>query len=237
LRGRFGAGLRATIGDHELGKLSFFGGRGGMRLGSYHRVRRELALEPFWRLELGRYVLIGVASPLIALPVYEPETLPEERPEWERLRREHLAEVRDAFAALRSGQRVLLFCHDPTALPFLWREEAVRARLSQLEQTLIGHLHSSLVFWKSRLLAGMPAIRFLGNSARRLTTSLREARFWKFFRVRLCPALAGIELLDDGGFLVLELDSDADKPVQFHRRPLPRLRREARRAAQRPMSE
>lgn len=215
LRGKFGAGFRATIGDHELGKLSFFGDRGGMRLASYHRTRQDLALEPLWQFEVGRYVLMGVASPLIALPAFEPDTLPAERPEWERLRGEHLAEIRRAFEALKPAHRVLLFCHDPTALPFLWREEAVRSRLPQIEQTVIGHLHSNLLFWKSRLLAGMPPIRFLGHSARRMSTALRAAKTWRFFRVRLCPALAGIQLLNDGGYFVVALDPDAARPPQF----------------------
>ena len=173
-----------------------FGARGGMRLASWRRARQDLGLQPFWRLEIGRYVLLGVVSSLVALPVFDAEMLPAERPEWERLRAEHLAEIRRAFAALQPDQRVLLFCHDPTALPFLWREEAVRAKLPQIEQTIIGHLHSNLVLWKSRLLAGMPPIRFLGHTVQRLSTALSQARYWRPFHVRLCPALAGIELLE-----------------------------------------
>ncbi len=219
LRARFGGGFRANFGDHELGKFSLVGAQGGMRLASYHRAQRELGLEPFWKLELGRYVLMGVVSSLVALPVFEPETLPEERAEWGRLREQHLARIRSAFSSLESGQRVLLFCHDPTALPFLWREEAVRRRLPQIEQTIVGHLHSNLILWKARMLAGMPSIRFLGHSVKRMSMALREARYWKPFRVRLCPALAGIELLKDGGFLTAELDADAHGPArfQFHR--------------------
>ena len=38
LRQRFGPSLRATLGDHELGKVSFFGMRGGMRLASWERA-------------------------------------------------------------------------------------------------------------------------------------------------------------------------------------------------------
>ena len=117
---------------------------------------------------------------------------------------------------------MLLFCHDPTALPFLWREEAVRQRLPQIEQTVIGHLHSGLVWWKSRLLAGLPAIRFLGHAVKRMSTALSEARYWKPFHVRLCPSLAGIELLKDGGFLTAELNAATPDPARFQRH---RLRR------------
>ena len=222
LRRRFGPRLQAVIGDHELGKLSFLGGRGGMRFESWQRARVELGLSPLWQLALGNYVLLGVVSSLVALPVFEADTLPAERPEWERVRAEHLTDIRRAFAALQPGQRVLLFCHNPTALPFLWQEEVVRAKLPQLEQTLIGHLHSNLVLWKGRLLAGMPRITFLGHTAKRLSAALREARHWRAFRVRLCPALAGIELLKDGGFLTAELDPEARHPARFRFHRLPR---------------
>jgi len=215
LRQRFGSKFRANFGDHELGKCSFVGGNGGLRLASFQRAQSELGLEPFWKMELGRYVLVGVVSSLVALPVFEPEALPEELAEWRQLREQHLADIRAAFSALRPEQRVLLFCHDPTALPFLWREEAVRAKLPQIEQTIIGHLHSNLILWKSRWLAGMPPIQFLGHAARRMSTALHEARHWKPFHVRLCPSLAGVELLKDGGFLTAELDAAARPPAKF----------------------
>jgi hypothetical protein len=222
LRQQFGVKLRANFGDHELGKIPLFGGNGGMRLASWRRAREEVGLEPFWRLEIGSYVLLGCVSSLVALPVFQPDTLSAERPEWERLRAEHLAEIRRAFDALQPGQRVLLFCHDPTALPFLWREESVRAKLPQIEQTTIGHLHSNLILWKSRLLAGMPPIRFLGHTVERLSAALSEARYWRLFHVRLCPALAGIELLKDGGYCTLELDPEARHPARFRFHPLHR---------------
>ncbi|MDB6063926.1 MAG: hypothetical protein JWR26_134 [Pedosphaera sp.] len=219
LRQKFAPNFQASFGDHEFGKLSFFGGRGGMRLASWHRARQELGLRSLWRVELGNYVLIGMTSSLVALPVFEPDTLTEERKEWYQLREQHLEEIRRAFAALKPQQRVLFFCHDPTALPFLLQEEAVRGKLAQIEQTLIGHLHSNLILWKSRLLAGMPAIRFMGHTTRRLSTALSQGRYWRPFNVRLCPALAGIQLLNDGGYYTIELDAEATKPArfQFHR--------------------
>lgn len=224
LRSAFADKLFATFGDHELGKVSFFGGRGGMRLASWHRARHELGLEPLWQLDLGNYVLVGVVSSLIALPVFEADTLPEERPEWERLREEHLRLIAGVFASLKPQQRVLLFCHDPTALPFLGRAPEVAAHLPQIEYTIIGHLHSSLILWKSRWLSGMPKINFLGHTAKRLSSALRDARHWRPFHVRLCPSLAGIELLKDGGYLTATLDLEARVParIQFH--PLCRAR-------------
>jgi hypothetical protein len=222
LRAAFGERFCANFGDHELGKISFFGGRGGMRLASWRRAPEDLRLRPFWQLKIGNYILLGVVSSLVALPVFEPDCLPEERAEWERLRQEHFQEIRAAFAALRPEDRVLLFCHDPTALPFLWDDEIIRAKVSQIEQTIIGHLHSKLIWWKSRLLAGMPRITFLGHTAKRLSTALRQARHWRHFRVRLCPAIAGIQLLNDGGFLIAELDPQGKRPVHFQFHPLRR---------------
>jgi hypothetical protein len=215
LRQKFAPNFRATLGDHEFGKLSFFGGRGGMRLESLRRAREELGLQTFWQLTLGNYVLLGVASSLIALPLFGPDILPEERAEWERLAAAHLVEIRAAFAALQPQQKVLLFCHDPSALPFLWRDETVRAKISQIEQTIIGHLHSNLVFRNSRLLSGIPPIHFLGNTGKRMSTALSEGRHWRPFKVRLCPSLAGIELLKDGGYYTVELDEAAERPAQF----------------------
>lgn len=210
--------LRATMGDHELGKVSFAGGQGGMRLASWRRASSELGLQPLWQLRLDRYHLLGIASSIVALPVFERDTAPEERPEWERIRAAHLAEIQAAFEAVRPEARVILFCHDPTALPFLLELESVRARLGQLELTVIGHLHTRLVFRLALRLAGMPRITWLGHTARRMSTALRAAGQWRAFHPRLCPSLAGTQLLKDGGWSRLLLDPDGVVPAQmiFH---------------------
>jgi len=222
LRAKFGDRAWFTFGDHELGKLPLFGGKGGMRLASWHCATRQLGLQPLWKFSIGRYLLIGVSSPLIVLPAGPPDVLPDEWPEWQRLRKAHLAEIRTAFDDLRPEQRVLLFCHDPTALPFLGREEAVRRRLPQVEQTILGHLHTRLILWKSRLLSGMPHVRFLGRNVSRFTSALNEAHHWWPFHVRLCPALSGIELLNDGGYYTAQLDPEANRPARFTFHRLPR---------------
>lgn len=207
--------FHGTIGDHELGKLSFVGGHGGMRLESLARARKGLGLDPLWSERIGRYFLLGVTSSLVALPAFRLEIPPADLPRWQDHREDHLDQIRTALNGLQPDDRLILFCHDPTALPYLWEEAPLRAKLHQLEQTVIGHLHSDLILRQSRLLAGMPQVRFLGHTTRRLTTALREARKWKPFRVRLCPALGGIELLKDGGFYVAELDPDARVPARF----------------------
>jgi hypothetical protein len=222
LRQKFAPNFRASLGDHELGKLSLFGGHGGLRLESLRRAREELNLPPLWHLELGNYVLLGVSSSLIAIPLFTPDILPEEHAEWQRQSEVHLAEIRALLSGLKPHQRVVLFCHDPSALPFLWRDEVVRGKISQIEMTIIGHLHSNLVFRNSRILSGVPPIRFLGHTAQRISTALSGARHWWPFNVRLCPSLAGIELLKDGGYCTLDLDPDAQRPGRFEFRHMKR---------------
>ena len=221
LRGAYGDRLLATMGDHDLGKQSLFGGVGGPRLASWDRCENELGLRPFWRHEVGQYVLLGLTSTIISLPIFRPELQPLEVARWEELRRAQWLQVRTAFASLAPNQRVLLFIHDPTALPFLWRDEAIRSGLRQVEATVIGHLHTPLVLRTARLLAGMPRIGWLGNSIRRYTAALREARCWRDFRVQLCPAPTGIELLKDGGYLHVELDPTGRVAARFHLVGLP----------------
>lgn len=222
LRKRFGDRAHFVMGDHELGKLGTFNSSGGMRLASWHRATTQLGIQPFWQIHIGNYTLIAVNSSLLALPAHKGDTLPEEWPEWSQLRETHLAEVRSVFEALPPKKRVILFCHDPTALPFLWREEIVQKRLQQVEQTIIGHLHTKLILWKSMVLAGIPAIRFLGKSVERFSSALNEAHHWRAFNMRLCPALAGTELLNDGGYYVMELDLTAKQPARFTFHPMPR---------------
>jgi len=222
LRAQFGGRARFTMGDHELGKVSTFCGSGGMRLASWRCATEQLGLPPFWQMVVGNYLLLGVTSSLIALPAHQGDALAAEWPEWLRLREIHLKEICAAFESLRPEQRVILFCHDPTALPFLGREESVRRRLPQIEQTIIGHLHTRLILWKSRLLSGLPRIHFLGKAGERFSSALHEAHLWKPFRVRLCPALSGCQLLNDGGYYIVELDPAAKQPAQFTFHPLPR---------------
>ncbi len=222
LRGKFGGKLHLCFGDHELGKLRLMGTRGGLRLESWRRGIEQLSIQPFWKIELGNYVLFNCTSTLIALPVFARDMLPDERSAWEKLREEHFAEVRAAFAGLRPEQRVLFFCHDPTALPFLCRDDIVRAKIPQIEQTIIGHLHSSLYLRASQILSGVPVMSFFGHSIHRMSVAVNQARHWKPFHVRLCPSLAGIELLNDGGYYTAEVDEAAKSPAKFLFHPLRR---------------
>ncbi len=222
LRAAWGDRFQPVLGDHELGKFSIFGACGGFRLASWDRCVGEFGFAPFWHRRVGDYSLLGLTSSLLAFPVYEPEALPEERPRWRALRAQHLGAIRDALEAVPDDRRIVLFLHDPTALPFLWEELAVRRRAAQLEATIVGHLHSPFILRTSLRLAGLPRITFLGHSVRRMSEGLRRARSWKRFRVQLCPSLAGLEWFHDGGFLELTADHAPGSPLSIRSHRLPR---------------
>ena len=205
LRAKFGERLVAVIGDHELGKSSLAGNRGGMRLESWRVTTEDLKIAPAWGKRVGDFVLIGVTSSLIALEVYEADALPKEAPEWRRLRAEHMNVLREIFERVESKERISLFCHDPTALPFLAMEPFVQRKMAQIDRTVIGHLHTPMVIWKARMLAGLPPIHFMGRGIRRISHGLNRARGWKPFNVLLCPSLAGSQLLKDGGYYEMRL--------------------------------
>ncbi|MFN0067752.1 MAG: metallophosphoesterase [Limisphaerales bacterium] len=219
LRAAFPGRLHPLLGDHELGKFSLFGRVGGLRLASHARATRELEIPEGWRVDVPGWSLVGVTSSLVALPVLEREALPEELGRWAELRAAHLAELDRQLTSLPPDARWLLFCHDPTALPFLLELPSVRAALPRLGATIIGHLHSELVLRPGRLLAGMPEIRFLGATARRLSGALRRAGDWAPFKVRLCPSPAGTQLLKDGGYLEIGLAPDHEPEIVRHRLP------------------
>ena len=94
--------------------------------------------------------------------------------------------------------------------------------MSQIEQTIIGHLHSPLIFKMSCWLSGMPQIHFFGHTVRRLSSALAKARAWRLFNVRLCPSLAGIELLKDGGYYTATLNAADGGPACFELHRIPR---------------
>ncbi len=215
LRRAFGERFHSVMGDHEIGKLMMSSGRGGLRMASFYRAMNGLRVQPFWQMEVGETVVVGIASTLAALPVYEVEALPEERAEWRKLHAEHLGMIEAAFREVRDGQRVILFCHDPSALPFLWELEGVRKRTAQIERTVIGHLHTKLVFGLSRFLRGMPEIHFLGHTPRRLSRALGKARHWAPFKPLLCPSPAGSQLLKDGGYWTLQIDESGKRSAEF----------------------
>ncbi len=216
LRDRHGERFHATIGDHELGKNGFAVSQGGMRLESLRQARETLGLNPCWRSDLGRHSLIGITSSLVGLPLYEAELLADEAPEWRQLANEHLREIAALLRDVEPDRRILLFCHDPSVLPHLLEVPEVRNLLERIDATIVGHLHSGAIFRTAGMLAGMPRPPLPGAALRRMAASLNQARVWREFRTRFCPCLAGIRLLNDGGWLEIDLDDRARRPPEFH---------------------
>ena len=215
LRARYSERFSAVYGDHELGKVSLCSGKGGLRMRSFVVAQNDLSLEPIWTKRFGDYVFIGVTSSLVAMPVFVRETLEDEKAEWQRIACEHIAEVESVFNSLSSSDRVILFCHDPTALPFLAQVQAVRSRYSQIERTIIGHLHSPLILRQSKLLSGIPKIAFCGPTVLRNTSALSQAKAWREFNVLLCPSLPGLQLTKHGGFYEMTLDPAGESRADF----------------------
>ena len=197
-----GAAVRGVIGDHELGKKSLVGNAGGPRWRSLERCESELGLPRLWHEDFPGWRWIGVTSTLAAWPVFRPEALAGERDRWDGAHEAHLRGIDALFSgATREGRRVVLFCHDPTALPFLARLDGVRGALPRLGATVIGHLHTPWVLRVGRALAGVPRVSWAGHTVRRYSGALREARCWSAFRVVLCPSPTGIQMFKDGGYL------------------------------------
>ncbi len=153
-----------------------------------------------------------MSSPPIILPNILKEILDEEREEWETIRKEYLQEIQAHLNLVTPDDKVILFCHDPTALPHLAELPVVNHLLDRkrIALTIVGHLHTEIILKASRLLSGMPHLTFLGNSASRMSSALRKAKVWKKFNMVLCPSLAGCQWAKDGGWLELELSDNAN---------------------------
>lgn len=219
LRSAFGSKFQPVYGDHEIGKMSLFGGQGGPRIASWRRAKDELGIPPFWTRELGKYLIMGVTSTVIAQPVYQAEMLEEEVEEWTSIREQHLAEITQAINEMTSDQKLILFCHDPSALNHLIEDTSLSEKLHQVETTFIGHLHSPMILSAARMLAGIPTIHGLGNSVRRMSQALNAAKQWEDLKIRICPSINGIRLMRDGGYYTLELDPEAKSPVEYEFHP------------------
>jgi len=216
LRSHFGEKFVGLIGDHELGKRNVTGEIGCMNLKSWHISVTDLGLKPFWVLRISPWIFIGITSSLIALPNLMGDVIRTELPEWENLRKKHVDQIRQAFINAPSDHKIILFCHDPTALGFLWEDDIVRARLPNVALTIVGHLHSRAILTQSKILAGIPPLKFLGHTINRYSHALHLAKRWWDFKVNICPAPFGLKLLRDGGYLIVKLPFDPHLHPQIH---------------------
>lgn len=221
LRQRFPNRSRFVFGDHDLGKYSTLLRTGGIRLHSLEVGERQLQIPSFWHERDGAFHLIGINSSLFTLDLFLPEALAEEVPEWKRRRAEHLAQVDEAFGALPPGARVVLFCHDPSALTVLAQRPAVQRRIPQIELTVIGHLHSPTLLRVARYAARISRLKPRYPVARIVASGLAGARCWSQFHPVVCPSTFGTGHHVAGGLLLVQSDHHGHlvaRRVRVHRR-------------------
>jgi hypothetical protein len=208
IRRYFRHNSRFIFGDHDLGKYSTLLRGGGIRLRSLRLGEEQLGIPTFWHEVDEDFHLIGINSSLFTLEQFLPEALAHEIPEWEQRRKRHHAEVNHCFRHLPAKARVLLFCHDPGALPALAQLPAVRNRLVQIERTIIGHLHSPGLLKLARLLPRKPgAWKPRYPVARIIAHGLEGVDAWAQFRPVVCPSTFGTGHHIRGGLLFLEKDA------------------------------
>ena len=219
MRGTFPGRCRFVFGDHELGKHSTELKRGGIRYESLRRGETALDLQTFWHERDGGFHLIGLTSTLLTLDLFLPEAVSAEIPRWIERRDELVGRIRETFAAFPSDARILLFLHDPSALGALEAIPEVRARLPQIEHTIVGHLHAPGLLPLVGLLARLPRLNPKYPVARIIAHGARGARRWPAFKPIVCPAVFGAGHHFSGGLLFLE--ADAENRLRVRRRRLP----------------
>lgn len=210
-------GYLAIAGDHEYGKPILDGSRGGIRWASFEVTHRELGIPMHFHARAGIYHLVGISSSLLTFTLHEKEARPEDSIRFREAGRNQADWLEALCQSLQPEDRILLFCHDPTALAYLGRFPWATKLIYHLEQTFCGHLHSEWFGRMARSLCWLPQVRCMGPSIHRISLSLRRARHWSPFRVRIAPALSGIELAQDGGFLRIRLDPTGQAPLRIDR--------------------
>jgi hypothetical protein len=217
IRDVFGDKCRLSFGDHDIGKYSTHLRQGGVRLASIERGEEVLGIQSFWEEAIGDYHLIGVNSSLLGLQMFLPEAIEAEIPEWTRRRDEHIQQVCEAFDQLPDTTRIVLFCHDPSALAVLSDLPAVRRRLPQIVRTILGHLHSPGLLRLARMLPPLPRFNPKYPVARILAHSLSEKGAWRRFKPVLCPSTFGTGRHVSGGALFVEGHDDGQLVIRRHR--------------------
>lgn len=217
IRERFPARSRFVFGDHDLGKYSTVLREGGIRLGSLEAGEKKLGIPSFWHERDEDFHLIGLNSSLFTLDMFLPEALADEIPEWKRRREEHIEHVRHAFDGLPRKARVILFCHDPSALTALRQVPEIQARVSQVELSVIGHLHSPTLLWLARYAARLGKWKPKYPVARIVAHGLAGVSNWEVFNPVVCPSTFGAGHHVAGGLLFIERDAKGELVVRRRR--------------------
>jgi hypothetical protein len=194
------------FGDHDIGKYSTVLKQGGIRLASLDLGEQKLGIRSFWHEQVDDFHLVGVNSSLITLDYFLPEALTEEIPEWQRRRREHEQQVYNAFAAMPADARVILFCHDPSALGVLVQNPLIRQKQAQIELTVLGHLHEPRFLQLLQRLPKLPRWKPRYPVARIVSEGIRSAKQWQPFNPVVCPSPFGTGHHLSGGLLFIEQD-------------------------------
>lgn len=205
------------FGDHDIGKYSTAMQQGGIRLASLDLGEKRLGIRSFWHEELEHFQLIGINSSLITLDHFLPEALTEEIPEWENRRQAHHAQLLETFDQLDPTARVVLFCHDPSALGVLIEEPLIAAKRHQIELTVLGHLHEPRLLTLVQRMPRLPNWKPRYPVARIISEGIRNAKTWSLFNPVVCPSPFGTGNHLSGGLLFIEKDKDDRLITHRHR--------------------
>lgn len=205
------------FGDHDIGKYSTAMQQGGIRLASLDLGEQRLGIRSFWHERVDDMDVIGVNSSLITLDHFLPEALTDEIPEWKRRKAEHERVVTEAFASLSADARVILCCHDPSALGVLVQNPVIEQRLPQLELTVLGHLHEPRLLYLAQNMPLLPNWKPKYPVARIISEGIRSAHVWARFNPIVCPSPFGTGHHLSGGVLFIEKDSTGRITARRHR--------------------
>lgn len=205
------------FGDHDIGKYSTNMRQGGIRLASLDVGEQLLGIRSFWHEQVEDFQLVGVNSSLITLDHFLPEALTEEIPEWKRRRDEHERLVTETFAALPDDARVILFCHDPSALGLLINQPVINDKKRHIELTVLGHLHEPRLLKLIQRLPKLPEWKPRYPVARIISEGIRNAKTWSHFNPIVCPSPFGTGHHLSGGLLYIEKNADHKPIARRHR--------------------
>lgn len=205
------------FGDHDIGKYSTVMRQGGIRLASLDLGERQLGIRSFWHEHIDEFHLIGINSSLFTLEHFLPEALIEEIPEWRRRREAHEERVTEAFAALDPDARVILFCHDPSALGALIHNPVINEKKKQIELTVLGHLHEPRLLSLIQRLPRLPKWKPRYPVARIISEGIRSAQTWSLFNPIVCPSPFGTGHHVSGGLLYIQKQEDGRLIARRHR--------------------